>query len=155
MSKKPATVKQQFAASNGKSFSTKAEAEAEQRFIDARKAFDEARRALVGAMARRCKTADGKPFEFPEYYREFWYLEGIEWPRLQSVVLNWWTPYEFLECGEIIVSPQDGDRLGGKRNFMASDLYTSKAAAQKAMIQRMEQTHAEHSEYLIKLKGGF
>lgn len=149
----------------GLDFDTAEEAERHEAVSAAWEEFRRAESAVLGALARTQRTADGEPFGgfrsmFNPYYSIRWVMGGkphlVEWSSI-----GWQLEFDRRTPeGEIHVRLREtngnANRLGcghhEQRTVEISDLYASKAAAERALLVKMEEWLAEKFAELDELR---
>lgn len=142
------TVPQKF-KSNGREFSTPADADRYEKMCDARQKLEDAQRVFQQVLAENCKTADGFQFEFG-ILRDYQYvmIPYGSIPYLKRVNFSCWS-WRVREDGETVeIREDDGkpdDRYVSINRLFASEIKADAAllaARRKWMSERQAEVDA-------------
>lgn len=132
-------VPARFLTTDGRDHTTKADADAHQRLLDARDSYDRAGRLFEQELAKTEKTADGFPFKLGIYRRYYFIVFGNAGPMLREVEVNTDTRVQMADGRPEVVTYQQDHRSGGPfyriARYRISDLYWQEHAARRAMAE--------------------
>jgi hypothetical protein len=141
-------VPARFKASDGEEFGTKKEAQQHEELIKAREAYEEARRNLGRLLARREKTADGRPFDFSILHDYYYITEGwAGMPELTRVNFDGWN-FRWSECDDRFEIQRQVEHRNGRdwASYNIGELYWFEDNAEKALLAKREEWLKEQAE---------
>lgn len=138
-------------------FSTQTEAEDHQSLVDAHAALEKAAGDFVIALAKSCKTIDGKKFNFAERY--YVIEDGFGFvPELKELVFyNSDARFSYMANGALFITPYVHSDVFMRGDFKRSyyeisKLYSSRRDAEKVLLSKLESLVVERQQAVDKLR---
>lgn len=150
----------EFRTSDGRSFESEAVADRHENLIAIRDDYQRARKIYARTLAETFRTADGYRFNFQiwHYYRVTPWFHRI--PGVQEISI--WAPdFDIDEHdpaeGDFVFELQGSDGKKERRRIKISDLYCSRAAADRACVEaqreRLAEMTADFEAFAAKISG--
>lgn len=152
-------AKRVYKASDGSSYTTKADAEKRESVVAAIQELKDASEKVGLLLAEGAMSADGKPFE-PGKWREYWHLVNFygQWPKLEKIDLYPYYVSVELERNDpaillrVYENQSRGSDYGNYRTFRINELYLDESAARAALIAAWETHIADATKRLAEVK---
>lgn len=139
-----------FAAPDGVTFASKAEAESHEQLMDAEHAYRRARLVYCKALAERNQTADGHPFKLSISHTYFRVTE--RWDLLPGVErMSFWLHHCDLDDDDNCVIRYKDSSTGKWDSYRIDRLYSRQDAADRACLEAQRERLAALAEDVDKL----
>jgi hypothetical protein len=143
-----------YRTSDGREFDQKADAERHDALVEARRAYQDAREVFGRLLSAAQLTADGERFDYTRWREYYWITPGWNGrPELEAVSFGYGTTFGFdYHSDRPEITVQRGGATRDTRTYQVSELYSSQAKAEAALLVAAEKWLEEQKAAIERLR---